>query len=65
MQLGHVKRLLAMTDYPLARIAALAGFRHFETMCTLFKKTVGPTPGQYRRENLSFAKNSVRQVLGK
>lgn len=43
----------------------LAGFRHVETMCTLFKKTVGQTPGQYRRENPSFAKKSVPQVLGK
>ena len=60
-----MKRLLAMTDYPLARIAELAGFRHVETMCTLFKKTVGQTPGQYRRENPSFANKSVRQVLGK
>ena len=64
VQLGHVKRLLAMTDYPLARIAELAGFRHVETMCTLFKKTVGQTPGRYRRENLAFANKSDRTLSG-
>jgi LacI family transcriptional regulator len=50
VQLGNVKRLLSMTDYPLARIAQLTGFSYVESMCTLFKKTVGQTPGQYRRE---------------
>ncbi len=58
IQLGHVKRLLAMTDYPLAKIAELAGFYHVESMATLFKKTVGQTPGQYRRgEGLPPSKN--------
>ena len=51
VQLGHVKRLLAMTDYPLSRIAQLTGFRYVESMCVLFKKTTGQTPGQYRRQD--------------
>jgi LacI family transcriptional regulator len=50
VQLGHVKQLLVMTDYPLAKIAQLAGFRYVESMCVLFKNTTGQTPGQYRRE---------------
>ena len=49
-QLEHVKRLLSMTDYPLAKIAHLTGFRYVESMCALFKKTTGRTPGRYRRE---------------
>jgi LacI family transcriptional regulator len=48
VQLGHVKQLLAMTDYPLARIAQLTGFRYVESMCVLFKRAAGQTPGQYR-----------------
>jgi len=50
VQLGHVKQLLTMTNYPLAKIAQLAGFRYVESMCVLFKKATGQTPGQYRRE---------------
>jgi LacI family transcriptional regulator len=50
VQLGHVKRLLAMTDYPLAKIAQFTGFRYVESMCALFKRSVGRTPGQYRRD---------------
>jgi LacI family transcriptional regulator len=49
-QLEHVKRLLAMTDYPLAKIAQLTGFQYVESMCSLFKKTTGRTPGRYRHE---------------
>jgi len=39
-----------MTNYPLSKIAQLAGFRYVESMCVLFKKATGLTPGQYRRE---------------
>ena len=53
VQLGHAKRLLAMTNYPLVKIAHLTGFRYVESMCVLFKKTTGQTPGQYRRQNRS------------
>ena len=49
-QLEHVKRMLSITDYPLVKIAQLTGFRYVESMCTLFKRTTGRTPGQYRRE---------------
>jgi len=51
VQLGHVKHLLSMTDYPLAQIAHMSGFRYVESMCVLFKKTTGQTPGHYRRES--------------
>lgn len=48
-QLEQVKRLLSMTDYQLAKIAQLTGFHYVESMCVLFKRTTGQTPGQYRR----------------
>ncbi|MEN6558364.1 MAG: DNA-binding transcriptional regulator, partial [Thermoguttaceae bacterium] len=50
VQIGHVKQLLAMTDYPLAKIAELTGFRYVESMFALFKKSVGVTPGRYRHD---------------
>ncbi len=48
VQLDRVKHLLSMTDYPLARIAQLAGFEYMESMCECFKRVTGQTPGQYR-----------------
>ena len=48
VQLDRVKHLLSMTDYPLARIAELAGFEYMESMCECFKRVTGQTPGQFR-----------------
>ena len=50
VQLQHVKRFLTETDYPLAKIARLAGFSHVENMCNFFKTKTGKTPGQFRKE---------------
>ncbi|MEA1951199.1 MAG: XylR family transcriptional regulator [Planctomycetota bacterium] len=50
VRLDRVKQLLAVTDYPLAKIAELSGFRYVEGMCHLFRNTFGQTPGQYRKE---------------
>ncbi|MEO2045333.1 MAG: DNA-binding transcriptional regulator [Pirellulales bacterium] len=54
-QLGHVKQLLLMTDYPLEKIAQLTGFRYTESMCYSFKRTLGQTPGHYRSKSRSEA----------
>jgi len=48
-QLLQVKQLLARTDYSLAHIAKITGFKYVESMCCVFKRTTGRTPGQYRR----------------
>ena len=48
-QLKRVKELLAETDLPLAAISDLAGFKHCEHMCVVFKREVGLTPGTFRR----------------
>jgi len=56
VQLGHVMRLLSMTDHPLEKIAQLTGFRYVGSMCVLFRNQTGRTPGQYRRE-VRAAKN--------
>ncbi|APW61249.1 XylR family transcriptional regulator [Paludisphaera borealis] len=49
-RLKRVKQLLVDTDLTLARISTLAGFRHQEHMCVLFKKEIGDSPGAYRRK---------------
>jgi len=49
VRLQHVRQFLAETDYPLAKVARLAGFAHVENMCHFFKAKTGDTPGQYRR----------------
>jgi LacI family transcriptional regulator len=50
MQLKRVKQLLAETDLPLERIAALSGFHYPEYLSVSFKRTTGQTPGGYRRQ---------------
>ncbi len=51
VRLERVRHLLSMTDYPLAKIAQLAGFDYMESMCCSFKRVTGQTPGQYRTGN--------------
>lgn len=46
----RVKELLTTTPHPLAKVAAIAGFDHVESMCKLFKKATGRTPGEFRAE---------------
>ncbi len=48
-QLDRVRQLLIDTDLPLARVAELAGFHYVESMCRLFKRRLGLTPGQFRK----------------
>ena len=48
-QLARVRQMLAETDLKLSGIARKAGFHYIGYMCSLFKKTTGMTPGEYRR----------------
>jgi LacI family transcriptional regulator len=48
VQLERVRQLLAETDFPLSRVATLAGFEHPEYLCAVFKKKTGQTPGRFR-----------------
>ncbi len=50
VRIRRAKELLAETDTPLRAVARQAGFRHPEYMGVVFRKRVGKTPGQYRRE---------------
>ena len=49
VQLRRVKELLSTTGFPLEKIAQLAGFNYVESMCCLFKRSTGQTPGEYRK----------------
>jgi LacI family transcriptional regulator len=50
VQLRRVKQLLAETNLPLERIATLAGYKYPEYMSIAFKRAIGQTPGDYRRQ---------------
>jgi LacI family transcriptional regulator len=49
VQIDRVMQLLSTTGLSLAKIADLAGFRHVESMCKLFRRETGTIPGRYRR----------------
>ncbi len=49
VQIDRVMQWLSTTELPLAKIADLAGFRHVESMCKLFRRKTGMTPGRYRK----------------
>ncbi len=53
VQVAKIRQLLMETDFPLKRIAELAGFEHVEYMCVVFKRLTGESPGVYRRETQS------------
>ncbi|MBL9195470.1 MAG: XylR family transcriptional regulator [Opitutaceae bacterium] len=51
VQVAKIRQLLQETDFPLKKIAELAGFEHVEYMCVLFKRMTGSSPGAYRKLN--------------
>jgi LacI family transcriptional regulator len=48
VQVAKIRQLLADTDFPLKRIAEIAGFEHVEYMSVVFKRLMRLTPGGYR-----------------
>ncbi len=50
VQLERTKRLLDESDFTLERIAELGGFQHSEYLSVAFKRELGLTPGEYRRQ---------------
>lgn len=49
VQLNTAQRLLVTTDITLDEIARRAGFRNAQYLNAVFRRTLGQTPGQYRR----------------
>ncbi len=58
VQVAKIKQLLVDTDYPLKRIAELAGFEHVEYMSVVFKRLTGESPGAFRRNILANKRKS-------
>jgi LacI family transcriptional regulator len=56
VQVAKIKQLLLETDFPLKKIAELAGFEHVEYMCVIFKRLTGHAPGAYRKQFQSMVK---------
>jgi LacI family transcriptional regulator len=54
IRIKHIQGLLITTDHPLEEISFASGFKHVESMCRIFKRHVGLTPGEYRRQNRTF-----------
>ncbi|OHB70556.1 MAG: hypothetical protein A2V70_08000 [Planctomycetes bacterium RBG_13_63_9] len=50
VRIKRAKELLAETELPVRAVARKAGFRHAEYMGVVFKRNVGKTPGQFRRD---------------
>lgn len=51
VRVARVKRLLGETKASLTDVAEIAGFKHLEHMCEVFKRRTGWTPGKYRIEH--------------
>ncbi len=49
VRVARVQQLLRETDMTLEQITQLTGFSHKESLCAVFRRSVGETPGQYRR----------------
>lgn len=58
MQVERIKQLLVDTEFPLKRIAELAGFEHVEYMSVVFKRIATITPGEFRRRHQEGARKS-------
>jgi len=54
-QVQRAKQLLSDTDLPLSRIAEMAGFQYQESLCRVFKRLTGQTPGAYRKSHFRRA----------
>jgi LacI family transcriptional regulator len=50
VRLGRVCQLLAESDLSLAQVAEKVGFDHPEYMSRLFRKKMGVTPGEFRKQ---------------
>jgi LacI family transcriptional regulator len=58
VQVNRIKQLLTETNFTLERISELSGFEHPEYMSVVFKRLVGQTPGQYRKQMQPISPNS-------
>lgn len=50
IRINHAKTLLKNTEFPVATIATLVGYKNYTTFFKRFKQTVGVTPLEYRKD---------------
>jgi LacI family transcriptional regulator len=50
VQLARIKELLSESDLPLKKIAEMTGFEHIEYLSVVFKREIGQSPGQFRKQ---------------
>jgi len=50
LRLERVKELLSDTDWPLAQIAEMTGFKYSQHLHELFSQKTGITPGEFRKK---------------
>ena len=50
VRLNSVKRLLSETELSISAIAERSGYEHGEYMTAVFRRVMGQTPTEYRRE---------------
>jgi len=50
VRIERARQLTAATDLPLKQIAQQSGFRHLTYLTSLFRRRIGQTPAQYRRQ---------------
>ena len=63
VQVAKIRQLLLETDFPLKKIAELAGFEYVEYMCVVFKRLVGDSPGGFRKKNQIKAGLQAEQII--
>ncbi|WP_219930257.1 AraC family transcriptional regulator [Paenibacillus agaridevorans] len=59
VRISHAQKLLHSTDHSIQSIAERVGYNHAFSFIRAFKKTIGFTPGDYRK---SFQENEQRTV---
>jgi LacI family transcriptional regulator len=52
VQLERAKQLIADTDLPLKQVALQAGFQYVQYLTRLFRRRVGQTPAEFRRQRV-------------
>ena len=52
LRMTHAMRLLSETAYSVTEIASRCGYDNLFYFCNAFKKHIGITPGEYRKQNL-------------
>ncbi|MDZ7616028.1 MAG: DNA-binding transcriptional regulator [Patescibacteria group bacterium] len=58
VQIERIKQLLDTTSLSIQQIMRRAGFNYVQYMTTLFRRTTGYTPAEYRGRKMGLAKNA-------